>query len=177
MTNNPWPRCPHILSYVNSIRFLPIPTVTTMVRIGSFCSIFVSWAIVSSNNLVAADVTLVNVPRGRHAYTRTCIRALSQSVRCDKSLLRVDASNNYYNEDTISALCTASCKESLDMYLNQVKAACGTSRYIGADGLSYHSGYGAQQALEHFDYACMNNSWVDIYVALRRFSPRRSWTC
>lgn len=148
-----------------------------MVRIVTFSPILLYWIIVSSNNLVAADVKLVNVPRGAHGYTRACARALSQSVRCNKSLLWVDASSHYYDEDTISALCTASCKESLDVYLDQVKEACSTSRYVSADGLRYYGEYVAQQSWERFDYACMNNSWVNIYLALQELSPRRSWMC
>lgn len=168
---------PHFLPCVKPIHLVSNPTVTKMVRLGIFSPILFYLPIVSSNNLVAADVKVVNVPRGAHGYTRACARALSQSVRCDKSLLWVDASNYYYDEDTISALCTASCKESLDVYLDQVKAACGTSRFISADGLRYHGEYVAQQSWERFDYACMINSWVNIYLALRNISPRRIWTC
>lgn len=129
-----------------------------MVRAGTFSPIFLSWIIASTNTLVAADVRLVNVPQGAPGYTQNCIRALGRTVKCDKSLLQVDAANEYYDEYTISSLCTSTCRASLDLYLDHVKAACGTSRYHGADGLSYHGGYAAQQAWERFDFACMKNS-------------------
>lgn len=129
-----------------------------MVRTGYFSPILLSWTIASSNTLVAADVRLVNVPQGAPGYTQNCIRALGRTVKCDKSLLQVNAAHGYYDEDTISALCTSTCRASLDVYLDHVKAACGTSRYHGADGLSYHGGYAAQKAWERFDFVCMNNS-------------------
>lgn len=148
-----------------------------MVQIRGFPLISLAWAIICSSTLVAADVKLVNTPQRAHGYSRACVRALSQSVKCDKSLLRLDESNHHYDEDTISTLCTSSCKASLDVYLDQVKAACGTSRYHGAGGLSYHGGYAAQQAWERFDYACMNNSWVKKLYCSPANSPRRSSMC
>lgn len=132
-----------------------------MVQLGSFLSSLLVWAIISGQTpQVTAYVKLVNVPRGARGYTETCRRVLNQAVSCDKSLKWVDATETFYNEDEISALCTTTCKTSLDGYLIQVKAACGTSRHDGADGLSYHGGYKAQRFWERFNMLCMNNSWV-----------------
>lgn len=63
-----------------------------------------------------------------------------------------------HDQDTLSAVCTASCKTALDTYLNEVKSACQTSRYDGADGLSYHAGYGTELVWESFNILCTVNS-------------------
>lgn len=134
-----------------------------MVRLGSFLSSLLAWTAISNEAQVIAYVKLVNVPRGARGYTETCRRVLNQVVKCDKSLKWVDAAEHFYNEDAISTLCTTTCKTSLDDYLNQVKASCDTSRYDGADGLSYHGGYMAQRFWERFNILCMNDSWVIPY--------------
>ncbi|KAH8765032.1 hypothetical protein F5883DRAFT_421761 [Diaporthe sp. PMI_573] len=128
-----------------------------MVQLGSLLSNFLAWAIISGESRVTAYVLLVNIPQGTRGYTETCRRVLNQPVKCDKSLKWVDGTTNFYDEDTISNVCTVSCKRSLDKYLDQVKAACDTSRYDGDDGLSYHGGYKVQQFWERFNMLCMNN--------------------
>lgn len=140
-----------------------------MVQLGSFLFSLLAWAVISNEAQVIAYVKLVNVPRGARGYTETCRRVLNQAVKCDKSLKWVDATETFYNEKDISTLCTTSCKASLDDYLNQVKDACDTSRYDGADGLSYHGGYMAQRFWERFNILCMNNSWVVTYFSSKHF--------
>lgn len=125
-----------------------------MVQLTDFLYIFLAWAIITCDTQVSADVLLVNIGQGNHGYKETCISALSQPVKCDRSLTWVEVTETFYDEEIMSTICTMSCKASLDEYLYHVRIACGTGRYIGAGGVSYHGGYNVEQFGEKFNVLC-----------------------
>lgn len=129
-----------------------------MVPFSPIASTFVTWVIIDASKGVAADVRLANVPQGARGFNDTCIRVLNQAVNCDQSLIWADGVNNFYDQATISTLCSEGCKTAMDRYLEEVKSACETSRYDGADGLIYHGGYSAEVFWEKFNILCLTNS-------------------
>lgn len=114
--------------------------------------------------LAQAQLQLLNVTSDE--LSATCVAVLNQQVVCDSTLTVVaDAVDGrlygtplFLSSDELVALCTTTCARSLTVWETRIAGACGNTLYNRSDGSQYALASFAQQYIEIYDTACLENS-------------------
>ncbi|PLB53269.1 hypothetical protein P170DRAFT_404258 [Aspergillus steynii IBT 23096] len=106
-------------------------------------------------------VLSVGVP---DTLSTACQTALNQTTQCNSTLSFVAFDGLFPSSDVLAAICTDSCKESLQSFRSQEVEACG-DEYYHVDGKLVPASYSVDQLLFTYTYTCLQDGTTNVYCA------------
>jgi hypothetical protein len=104
---------------------------------------------------VLGDVQPFNITADEWQLPSTCISVINQVVACDTALTWA-GKGRYEDDETLKAVCTPSCLDSLTQWLRRTAGAC-TVRYNNSYGESILPASWVENILEDYKILCLTN--------------------
>jgi hypothetical protein len=115
--------------------------------------------------IATAQVQLLNLTQDllNTTVSSTCLAVLNQNITCDPTITilagaKLFGSSYFFNATELASLCTTTCSSALTTWERRIAGACGSMYWPSSDGSQYLPAASAQNFIEAYNSACLQDS-------------------